>query len=203
MPVTLGSGPLADFDQPLQLLQDCHRRIEHFLGVLRRVAEAASPLDDQKRSALETALRYFREAAPRHTADEEQSLFPRLRQNPDAQAQAALAMIEALEADHVAAQKLHERVDTLGRQWLASGTLSATSLAELQNILKQLQSLYEGHIRVEDEQVFPAAAKALQADALAAVGREMKARRTQNPGREGGHCAQRRQTLQNASVSEP
>jgi hypothetical protein len=35
--------------------------------------------DTELRNALETALKYFREAAPMHTADEEESLFPLLR----------------------------------------------------------------------------------------------------------------------------
>ena len=51
-----------------------------FMNVLQQVAMAADrPLADDARNSLETALRYFREAAPKHTADEEESLFPRLR----------------------------------------------------------------------------------------------------------------------------
>ena len=33
--------------------------------------------------SLESALRYFREAAPKHTADEAQSVFPRLCESGD------------------------------------------------------------------------------------------------------------------------
>ncbi len=64
MAVTLGNPPLADFDQPLRLLRDCHRRIEHFLGVLRLVVERSpqGELDDERRRALEIAIKYFREA---------------------------------------------------------------------------------------------------------------------------------------------
>ena len=54
--------------------------IETFLGSLQRVAEASdSHLTNEVRAALETALRYFKEAASKHTADEEESLFPRLK----------------------------------------------------------------------------------------------------------------------------
>jgi hypothetical protein len=52
--------------------------------MLLRALEVTSvvdrPLTEETRAALETALRYFREAAPKHTADEEESRFPRLRQ---------------------------------------------------------------------------------------------------------------------------
>ena len=40
-------------------------------------------LSHDERQSLDTVLRYFREAAPRHNADEEESRFPRLRLLPD------------------------------------------------------------------------------------------------------------------------
>ena len=55
-------------------MSDCHRRIERFLTVLVRVAERGS-LEGEARGAFEAALRYFRDAAPKHTADEEESLI--------------------------------------------------------------------------------------------------------------------------------
>src|SRR5947208_11249106 len=99
MAVTIGATPEHSFEQPLGLLTDCHRRIELFLGVLSRIAEDArgGALTDQQRSALMTALRYFREAAPKHTADEEQSLFPRLRARGGPEVEAALERVAELE----------------------------------------------------------------------------------------------------------
>ena len=80
MPVQIGAQSHS-FSDPTGLLSDCHRRIEMFLGTLERVASVIDrPLTEETRPALESALRYFREAAPKHTADEEESLFPRLRQ---------------------------------------------------------------------------------------------------------------------------
>ena len=85
MPVTLGGPPQASFEQPLALLSDCHRRIERFLDVLLRITKTRSggELDEEHSSALLTALEYFRSAAPKHTEDEESSLFPRLQQVVD------------------------------------------------------------------------------------------------------------------------
>ena len=47
MPIPLGTTGQPDFTQPIELMMDCHRRIEHFLGVLQRVVEryADQPLD--------------------------------------------------------------------------------------------------------------------------------------------------------------
>ena len=66
MPVLLNDTPQAGFDEPLRLMSDCHRRVERFLGVLTRVARerADGELDKQHRGALESTLRYFRNAAP-------------------------------------------------------------------------------------------------------------------------------------------
>ena len=57
-----------------------------FLGTLQAVSDVIDrPATDDVAQALETALRYFSQAAPKHTADEEESLFPRPRQvaNPE------------------------------------------------------------------------------------------------------------------------
>ena len=123
MPVTLGAKPDHGFDEPLGLLSDCHRRIEHFLGVLRRVAEAGhgEPLAPAQAEALTAALRYFKTAAPRHTDDEERSLFPRLRAAGDPRVGEAMAEIDALEADHRAAAAAHRAVEELGLEWMDRG----------------------------------------------------------------------------------
>ncbi|HVX84659.1 MAG TPA: hemerythrin domain-containing protein [Phycisphaerae bacterium] len=179
MPVSLGARGQASFEQPLELLQDCHRRIEHFLGVLLRVVEESvdGVLDVPHREALQAALKYFREAAPRHTMDEEESLFPRLRACGGEEVHAALARVEALEADHVLADGLHREVDALAERWLREGRLPAEGRAEMRERLAALRELYRGHLEVEDREIFPLAGKALTAEELASVGREMKARR--------------------------
>jgi Hemerythrin HHE cation binding domain len=75
MPVQIGATA-HNFSDPTGLLSDCHRRIEMFLRSLQTVASGGPKLDEERRRALDLALRYFREAAPKHTADEEESLFP-------------------------------------------------------------------------------------------------------------------------------
>lgn len=114
MPVQIGSKTHS-FSDPTALLSDCHRRIEMFLGTLEKVGVHIDvPLTDEPRRALESALRYFREAAPKHTADEEQSVFPRLRQSHDLGVEGALATLDALEQEHRRADLLHLEVDSLG-----------------------------------------------------------------------------------------
>lgn len=179
MPIQIGQRVGHGFDEPLGLLSDCHRRIEHFLRVLSMVtAEAAGgPLTPAFRSALEGAVRYFTNAAPKHTADEEVSLFPRLRQMNDPGLAQALATLDRLEQDHDAADADHAAVDELVRQWLANDHLSQTDVAQLRDRLARLESLYQQHIQVEDREVFPAAARALDRVQIEQIGSEMAARR--------------------------
>jgi hemerythrin-like domain-containing protein len=166
------------FDDPLGLLSDCHRRIERFLDVLIRVARdfQGKELPPQAKDAVATARRYFGYAAPKHTADEEVSLFPRMKSAAAARGEKCEA-IQRLESDHHDADLLHARVDELLHQWLQGPALPPPLSAALSEALAQLQSLYQEHIRVEDAEVFPLAAKTLSAEQLADVGREMRARR--------------------------
>ncbi len=180
--IQIGQKPSPTFQQPLELLSDCHRRVESFLRALILVAEQArgGELNLPQREALETALRYFREAAPKHTADEEESLFPRMRELGDSVVGGALEKIQALEADHNHAKGSHDIVEQLGRKWLASGQLSESETSQMLANLRQLQSIYERHIAIEDNEIFPLAKQVLDAKTLDEVGREMATRRGQN-----------------------
>ena len=179
MPVAIGAKRESDFTDPIGMLGDCHRRLERFLNVLVTLAaqEKGGPLTAERRTNLATSLHYFREAAPKHTSDEEESLFPRLRRVDPAGSEAILMRIEALEQDHECAGKAHDEVDRLGQLWLASGHLSPAEAYRLSAVLDQLARLYRGHIAIEDTEVFPFAAKALPASERGSLGAEMAARR--------------------------
>jgi hemerythrin-like domain-containing protein len=171
-----------DFDNPLGLLSDCHRRIEKFLEQIIRVCETArgGGLDAGRREALQLALRYFRQAAPLHTADEETSLFPRVReraQSGDTTAQQALTIMERLEADLDEADVRHAVIDELGTRWLEQSTLEAAEAARLEAEARALRNFYAAHIAVEDNELFPLAEQVLAEDTVETVGREMAARR--------------------------
>jgi hemerythrin-like domain-containing protein len=181
MAIQIGQKPSPTFQQPLELLSDCHRRVESFLQALILVTEQTNgaALNPQHREALQTALRYFREAAPKHTADEEESLFPRMRQLSSEAVGAALEKIERLEADHKVAQHDHQLVEQLGSKWLAKNRLTKDETAQMAEALRRLQSIYERHISIEDNEIFPLAGQVLDAKTLKDVGREMAERRGQ------------------------
>ena len=177
MPVQIGA-PTHDFSDPTGLLSDCHRRIEMFLGSLEAIAKVIErPLTDGTGRALASALRYFREAAPKHTADEEESLFPLLREVRHPDVQSALIRLEDLEKDHRLAAPLHAQVERLGQQYLSSGTLSPADVEGFRKAVVSLTSMYQQHISMEDNVVFPLAARLLSPAERAAIAIEMATRR--------------------------
>ena len=137
MPVQIGA-PTHNFTDPTGLLSDCHRRVEMFLGTLEAVANVIDrPATEETRRALESALRYFAQAAPKHTADEEESLFPRLRQIQDPEVEAVFSKLEQLEDEHRWAAPLHAEVDRLGAHYLSSGSLSSPEVERLSQSHRQ------------------------------------------------------------------
>lgn len=177
MPVQIGAESHS-FSDPTGLLSDCHRRIEMFLGTLERVASVIDcPLTEDTRPALESALSYFREAAPRHTADEEESLFPRLRQMHLPDVKSAVERLELLEHDHVLARSLHAEVEALGQRCLATGSLESTDAEAFRKAIETLVAIYKQHINVEDNFVFPLAARLLSSADKGAIAAEMAGRR--------------------------
>jgi hemerythrin-like domain-containing protein len=179
VPVVIGGKPEKSFGDPIGLLIDCHRRIEHFLSVLAQISKDArgGPLTEPQRSALDNALRYFREAAPKHTADEEETLFPVLRLIGRSEVQCLLGRIDSLQAEHFEADKAHAEMDRLGQAWLTNGLLSQDEATHFADLAAELGELYRGHIAIEEGEVFPVAAGVLDTRQREAMGAEMAARR--------------------------
>ena len=176
MGIQIGAKLDSGFDDPIGMLKDCHRRIERFLHVLRVVVSRAPGrgLTGEETEAVQAALHYFHVGGQRHTADEEESLFPRLRAESGA---GRFEELGRLEDDHGNANQLHAAVDTLYSTWIADGLLSPEDEQRLLSAVEQLGHLYEEHIQVEEKIVFPHAVEALDNQAIAAMGQEFRARR--------------------------
>lgn len=181
MPVKIGMS-VHGFSDPTGFLSDCHRRIKMFIDLLEAVAKVMDrPLTEETGRVLTSALRYFRESAPKHTADEEESLFPRLRLTQDPEARSALEKLGQLEEEHRSAAPLHAEVERLGRLYLSKGSLSPGEAEDFSKVVASLKSMYRQHIHIEDRVVFPVAARVLSRADQASIGSEMAARRKIEP----------------------
>lgn len=176
MAIQIGAKPDSGFDDPIGMLVDCHRRIERFLHILCVVSQRAPgrALTGEETTAVQSALNYFRVGGQRHTLDEEESLFPRLRAESAAE---CFEELGGLESDHLHANDLHQSVDTFYSAWIANGELSPENEQRLRSATEQLKHLYQEHIQVEEKVVFPRAAKILDSWTIATIGREFQVRR--------------------------
>ena len=174
--IQIGAKPDSGFDDPIGMLTDCHRRIEHFLRILCVVAEraAGSSLTAEESLAVNAAIEYFHLGGNRHNADEEESLFPRLR---TALEPAMIDKINSLEIDHRAGDRLHVSIEELYRNWMSRGSLTEHEIEQLVSATRRLEQIYQAHIALEEDVIFKSAAELLDTTAINAMGEEFRRRR--------------------------
>jgi iron-sulfur cluster repair protein YtfE (RIC family) len=163
-------------ESAVDLLTGCHNRIRHFTAILRKLAHAeGSPLDEIS-SAADSAYHYFTVALPLHEADEEESVRPRLLKNATPEIRAAL---DAMTHQHEAIDDLIERLMPV--LVLVSNTPAKLLDAhgELCKLSTTLAELFAGHLKLEEEVLFPALASSLSVQAQSALLVEMQTRRQQ------------------------
>lgn len=171
-PIPFQRTPSAGFEQPFEVLQACHERVERMLRLLRRLRTHLQTVgcDEQAQQAAVDVMRYFDQAAPAHHEDEERHVFPALRA-------AGLhgETVDRLQREHAEMAELWRRARVLLLR-AAEGPWAPYTPDE-DGVLEQVASMYEWHLAAENELVFPAAARQLDAAAQAAMGEEMARRR--------------------------
>jgi len=162
------------FEQPFAMLEACHERVQRTLGLLGRLREHVRQqgVDHDARQAARDVLRYFDIAAPLHHQDEELHVFPLLLAEATPEVR---ALVTRLQQDHVA-MTADWAAARAGLQALLDET--ATGFTPLDEAaLDRFVMRYGAHIAAEEGVAYPAAAALLPPAALAAMGREMAARR--------------------------
>lgn len=174
MALTISAKPKNMFEDPIGLMTDCHRRIERFLYVLVTIQRQThgGMLNEDQRNALTCALRYFRESAPRHMKDEEDSLFPKMHA-PDIHASLQLLCVE-----HRDLEMDHSILEMLGERWLYDDLLCEGDSLLFGTTLSRVNRIYRKHIKMEETVVFPEARKRLNKGDILTIGKEMAARRS-------------------------
>jgi hemerythrin-like domain-containing protein len=156
----------------LEMLERSHGKLQEALGELRSAANAiaAGSKSDADLAVIHDAVEFFERSVTRHEADEEQSLFPRLRGKAGID-----PVLETLVDDHREHNRLHRRLREIAGTW--GDSLPEPEHAQhLVRLVTELEDAYARHIALEDEKLFPAA-RALSAQELAAAAEEMQARR--------------------------
>ncbi len=153
-------------DHPLEHLVACHGRIEERLAILERAAAHLEQKPEEARGALESVFRYFETSGAIHTADEEESVFPRLASRLSAEER---AYIDGLEGQHREAEALYARI----RQVPATGEDLQAYRADVARFCE----LYRGHIASENDRLIAVGQRLLADEELGAISQEMRTRR--------------------------
>ncbi|MFV0681085.1 hemerythrin domain-containing protein [Ottowia sp.] len=171
------NSPAVGFDQPFEMLQACHERVQRSLGLLGRIVAHvdAHGHDAQSRSAAADVLRYFDIAGPHHHEDEERHVFPPLAAHPDARVREVVA---TLQADHVHMHAMWQRLRAVLHAWQGDDPAPAITAAD-RTLVAEFAAAYERHIALEEAVVYPAAQAVLNAEVQGLMGQEMAARRSQ------------------------
>lgn len=157
----------------IDALLECHVRIRHYVGLIGRLAEAADEEPSEVAAVATSIVHYLTDALPLHAADEDDSLLPRLR-GKDRRIDAEL---ERMHRDHVEHGYVIDPVirfcTQLGEDPGQVGQLGP----RLGFAAVNLASHFAGHLRREEEILFPAARKYLTEAELAAIWDEIRGRR--------------------------
>lgn len=158
----------------VDLLIGCHERIRKFTDMVAKVAHAEGSPPNEISVAAQSAYRYFSISLPLHEADEEESVRPRLRELRDEKVTAAL---DAMTHQHHAIDDLIERLLPL----LTILSTSPSKLPELHGeictISKALGEMFQGHLDLEENVLFPAMEARLDEQQQLRILQEMKSRR--------------------------
>ena len=168
-------SPAVGFEQPFEMLEACHERVQRSLDLLRRIVAHVDEHghDAQSRAAVGDVLRYFDVAGPLHHQDEELHVFPVLLSHPDPLVPAA---VEQLQADHVRMRGLWSRLRRVLLAWQGDPEAGAVKDVE-RRLAMDFIHCYERHILLEEAIAYPAAQPAFSAADLERIGAEMAARR--------------------------
>jgi len=164
------------FDDPLEMLLACHRRIEKQLDTLKRLRAhvAENGVDAEASAAAQAVLRYFERAATNHNEDEERDLFPLLEARiTDSGEMARFKAFRAeIERDH---REIESMWTKLRRplEGIAEGLTRTLLPADVQAFV----GAYARHILAEESALTEFFNRWLDDGDRRALGRSMSARR--------------------------
>lgn len=167
----IGATATPGFDDPLEMLQACHGRIQSQCDTLRRLMEHLTTHgnDTQAQQAAHAILRYFDTAGRHHHDDEECDLFPQLLATSD---RTAAALIARLLDEH---QLMDGAWQDL-RPLLVEVSERRSDQLDAQ-IAERFIGLYAQHIALENGQLLPLASTLLNEEQLRSLGHNMAVRR--------------------------
>lgn len=175
------STPAVGFDQPFEMLDACHDRVDRTLTLLQRLAAHIDSKghDASSRSAANDVLRYFDLAAPHHHLDEERHVFPPLIASGKPE---WVRAVNTLLKDHAELHQLWAELRPVIRTWTCTEPAPDPVSEQMRQTVKAYCDRYSEHKLLEDGTVYPAARGLIPgSEALQVMGAEMRERRQHTP----------------------
>lgn len=168
-------SPAVGFEQPYEMLEACHERVQRSLDLLGRLVAYVDEKghDAQTRSAAVDVLRYFDIAAPLHHADEEVHVFPLLLAQDD---DVLCAAVRQLQSDHLRMGALWSTVRQTLLRWREPDCTEKPD-DTTREAIRRFRAMYDDHLATEEGMVFPAARARMNDIALGDMSRQMQKRR--------------------------
>jgi hemerythrin-like domain-containing protein len=161
-------------DRPLDHLTACHRRIEERLDTLERAADHLTVKRSEALEAMEACFRFFESSGILHTADEEESVFPRLQRGLSDDER---KFINQLEDQHQQADQLYAELKAIAAQLEDGQTVPGELQQRFRTAAGRVAELYRSHIATEDRTLIALGQRILSPAELHDISREMKRRR--------------------------
>jgi len=164
--------PAANIDSTIEHLTACHRRIEQRLDTLVDAADHLSQEAVVALEAIRNSFHFLETSGSFHTADEEESLFPRLRPKLNGE---EIAFVDSLEVEHGQADRIYQELKKLADN--LENDRSEDSICTYAGCAKRLRDLYRSHIQAEDQILTKLARRILDTKDIEEISQEMRARR--------------------------
>jgi hemerythrin-like domain-containing protein len=138
-------------------LLDCHDRIRRFTAMSEALLSYRGGAEAEIQQAASVIHGYFFRSLPHHSADEDESVAPRLR------GKLGDDVLDSMTAQH---REIHQVLDALGPRWFVL-TGEPSKLAEfrvaMESDVKRLRRLFDTHLELEESTIFPVLAALPQA----------------------------------------
>lgn len=178
------AGKPPTFEHPFALMRACHRRIEQRLGLLNglpeRLADADPAIRAQAFAVLHGVHAFLSTIGIHHTADEEEDLYPMLRETQDPESVRAL---DELEQEHMRLEPILVAFDRLAGRMVATEAHDEETLSALRRLVVTMGESYQAHIRHEEGTLYPRAELLLPPEQIARLSQGMRDRRGFKEGR--------------------
>jgi len=151
-------------------LSECHERIRRHVAIAIRLAEDSAAPGEQVTAAAEQCIGYFHRSLPHHSADEDDTIAPRLPVE-------LAPTLRLIAEQHVAIHALLDLLVPLWQEVADRPDRREARRTQLAALATELETQFAEHLAIEESAVFDAIQR-LPASVQDVIIKEMIGRRT-------------------------